>query len=686
MYTLKCLFILQSLLFLQTGIQAQDKLNIKFGKLSLQDFEITSPLIDSNTSAVVVADVGKSEFVANSYDLTFSLVFTQKKRIKIINKKGFDAATITIPLYVSDGGKMEKLEGLKAYTYNIENGKIIETNVEKADIFIEKHDKNWEYRKFTFPSIKEGSIIEYSYQVKSDFFYNFQPWVFQGEYPILWSQYEAKIPEFFKYVILSQGYQPFFINKIDNSRVKFSFTQHIQREGGGINGEAVSSGRQTFDVEGKIDSHTWVMKAVPAIKREPFTTTIRNAIAKIEFQLNQIAYPNTIPINYMEGWEKVSKELLQDEKFGESINRANKWLDDDVKIIIKSAATQKEKAKKIYEYVRDNFTCNDKEGIHITSGLKEVFKNKNGSVADINLLLIAMLHNLKIDANPVILSTRSHGYTHEIYPLMDRFNYVIAQVMLDNVIVYLDATTPRLAFGKLPSEVYNGHARVINNKMATPVYFIADSLKEASGTHVLINNTEKGGLEGKFTHDLGFYESMAFRNKMAKTTRPEYEKTLRELYTEEISIENVEIDSLKLTEEPVSVKYDLKLKAFEQADIVYFNPMLGEAIKSNPFVAAERFYPVEMPYTIYDIYTLNMEIPKGYKVDELPKSVRLNFNEDEGMFEYLISNSGENIQMKCRLVFKKTNFLNEDYQPLRDFYSFIVKKEAEQIVFKKIKL
>ena len=114
--------------------------------------------------------------------------------------------------------------------------------------------------------------------------------------------------------------------------------------------------------------------------------------------------------------------------------------------------------------------------------------------------------------------------------------------------------------------------------------------------------------------------------------------------------------------------------------------MLGEAIKSNPFVAAERFYPVEMPYTIYDIYTLNMEIPKGYKVDELPKSVRLNFNEDEGMFEYLISNSGENIQMKCRLVFKKTNFLNEDYQPLRDFYSFIVKKEAEQIVFKKIKL
>jgi uncharacterized protein YfkK (UPF0435 family) len=60
-------------------------------------------------------------------------------------------------------------------------------------------------------------------------------------------------------------------------------------------------------------------------------------------------------------------------------------------------------------------------------------------------------------------------------------------------------------------------------------------------------------------------------------------------------------------------------------------------------------------------------------------------NEDEGMFEYLVSNNGENIQMRCKLVIKKAKFLNEDYQTLREFYAFIVKKEAEQIVFKKIK-
>ena len=113
--------------------------------------------------------------------------------------------------------------------------------------------------------------------------------------------------------------------------------------------------------------------------------------------------------------------------------------------------------------------------------------------------------------------------------------------------------------------------------------------------------------------------------------------------------------------------------------------MLGAAIKKNPFTAAERLYPVEMPYATDDIYTMSMEIPKGYVVDELPKSTRLNFNEDEGMFEYLISADKEYIQLRCGLVFRKATYANGDYQSLRDFYSFIVKKEAEQIVFKKIK-
>jgi hypothetical protein len=684
MPTLKICSLLLALVFLQSNLNAQDKLSIKFGKVKPEDFDVKSVLIDSSTSAVVVADVGKSSFIANTTELTFSLVFTEKKRIKIISKNGFDAATITIPLYVStNGNKSETLNDLDASTYNLEDGKVLETKVAKSTVFTEKHSKNWIYKKFTFPGLKEGSIIEYSYEVKSDFFFNLQPWTFQGEYPVLWSQYEAGIPEFYKYVTLSQGYQPFFINKVSSSQTSFAFVEHVEREASGYS--SVGSGLNSFKIDGAIDYHTWVMKDVPALKEEAFTTTLNNSIAKMEFQLNQVVFPNSMPHNYMDSWEKVARDMMLDDEFGASITRPNNWMDNDVESIVKGAGSQREKAENIYKYVRDNFTFNDNDGIYITTNLKDVVKNKNGSVADINMLLMAMLKNQKINVNPVILSTRSHGFTHPLYPLLNRYNYVIAKVQIDNTTFFLDATERHLDFGRLPSKVYNGHAREITLESALPLDLVADSLRETGTSSVYISNMDKGSVEGSYTHNYGLYESQRVRNKMTKTTTDDFKKSVKQEYPEEIGVENIQLDSLKLLSEPVALKYDLVFKGFADEDIVYFNPMLGDAVKKNPFVAAARYYPVEMPYTFDDIYTLTMEIPKGYKVDEVPKSVRLSFNEDEGMFEYIISADKEYIQMRSRLIIKRATFLNEDYQSLRDFYAFVVKKEAEQIVFKKIK-
>ncbi len=673
--------LLLAIFLFQTTAQAQEK--FKFGKITPEDFNIKSALVDSGTSAVVIADVGNSKFMANTTDMTFSLLFKEKKRIKIINKNGFDAATISIPLYVGGNGKEEELQDLDAYTYNLENGKVVETKVTKASIFTEKRSKNWLVKKFTFPGVKEGSIIEYYYEVKSPFFSNLQPWTFQGEYPVLWSQYEAAIPEFFKYVTLSQGYQPFLINDVKSSRTSFSFRERVERDGGGMQGN-VTSGSNNFSIDGLIDYHNWVMKNVPALKEEAYTTTVNNSVSKIEFQLNQIAYPNSIPQNYMNSWQKVASDLMEDEQFGLPISRANNWLDDDVKQIVQSATSNTEKAQKIYEFVRDNFTHNDNYGIYQTKNLKDIFKNKNGSIAEINMLLIAMLKSKNIDATPVILSTRNHGFTHEFYPLMDRYNYLVAKVSLENRDYYLDATSRNLAFGMLPAKVYNGQARAISRTDAAPVYFVADSLKEVSNSFIYIYNNDNGAFQGTLSKQLGAFESLQIRNRLATTSQENYKKSIIESYPEEIATSNVQIDSLKSLKDPVGLKVDLKFTSFGESDLVYFNPLLTEATTKNPFAAAERFYPVEMPFTFDDIYTLTMQIPKGYKVDELPKSVRYKFNEDEGMFEYMISADKETISFRRRLFLKRATFVNEDYEYLREMYSFIVKKEAEQIVFKKI--
>ena len=78
-----------------------------------------------------------------------------------------------------------------------------------------------------------------------------------------------------------------------------------------------------------------------------------------------------------------------------------------------------------------------------------------------------------------------------------------------------------------------------------------------------------------------------------------------------------------------------------------------------------------------------MEIPVGFVVDEMPKSAKVDLNEGEGFFEYLISKSDNTIILRSRIKLNKATFLPEDYETLRSFFDYIVKKHAEQIVFKK---
>ena len=659
------------ILFLHTdSIRAQDKLNAKFGKIDAESFKVSSPVVDANTDAVVVFDIGRTEFEGNNKGW-FTLVFRRQVRIKIINSKGIDAATFGIRLYKTSMGDKEMIEDMHGATYNQENGQITVTRLDNKSIFSEETNKNILTKKFTLPAVKEGSIIEYTYTVKSDFFVNLQPWEFQGSYPRLWSEYEVSIPEYFKYVFLAQGYQPYAINTNEHFEQNF----RLSFASGGQAPE-----RASFN--GLVNRNRWVLKNVPALKTEPFTTTINNHISKIEFQLSEIQFPNQLTQPYMGSWKSVGEKYLKSENFGLPISRANGWLDDELKLITKGAGNETESARKIFSYVRDNFTSTG-SGILLSGShsLKDIFKNKSGSEGELNLLLIAMLRHEKIKAWPVLLSTRANGLAHPMYPLMDRYNYLICLVSIDSADYCLDASNARIGFGRLPEYCYNGTARMITED-PEPIDLSADKLEEGKVTSVIVFNNESGGVEGAVSSTLGYYSSLDVRNKIAKSGEQEFYKEINAKYPPDIKTENFSIDSLKSYDNPVTIKFDFKLNHGNET-LLYVNPMFADGIKENIFKSAARYYPVEMPYLINNTYVLSMEVPKGYTVDEIPKSARVKFNENEGMFEYIITHKDGMINMRCRLVLVKANFDINDYNSLRDFFGLVVKKQSEQIVFKK---
>jgi hypothetical protein len=674
----KCSLIAFWVFIILQSLHAQDKPDYKFGKITAEDFKLTAEKFDSGANALIISDIGIAKFEGNNKG-NFTLIFTHYMRVKIINKNGFDIGSREISLYHDGEGDYEKLFSLKASTFNLENGVISEIKLDEKSVYTEKYNNNIDDKKFTIPALKEGAIFDLEYTVKSPFDFRLMPWSFEGEYPRLWSEYVVTIPPPLHYVVRMQGNSHF---DVDTTKAVNIF--YTVRESNGTQADDV------YSVTGSSVYRRWVKKNVPAIHEEPYTTTIDNYYSRVSFQLSFIQWDKSSPMHYQNStWNTCSKSLMEDEEFGLALTHDNNWMSDELKSIILGSNSEDDKTYKIFCYIRDNFKTIGKEGyskngLYAHSSLKDIFKKREGNVAEINLLLTAMLRKAEIKADPVILSTRDHGIADPSYPLLAEYNYVICVAHPNNKWITLDASEPYNGYGQLPVRCYNGLGHVINEQMPLPVFLDADSIRENSMTSVIIINDEKGKPSGGFTNVMGKSESLEARMEINNSSEKAYEEKIQTAYGSDLTLENFGIDSLKKCDFPLTVHYDFGIKSLSSGDILYFNPMLSEGYKTNPFNSTERQYPVEMPYKIDETYILTMDVPTGYQVDELPKSARVAYNENEGSFEYLIQKGENNLQMRVHLKLNKAFFPVDEYSTLRDFFSYVVKKENEQVVFKKI--
>ncbi|HTL08184.1 MAG TPA: transglutaminase-like domain-containing protein, partial [Chitinophagaceae bacterium] len=496
----------------------------------------------------------------------------------------------------------------------------------------------------------------------------------------LWSEYEVVIPSLLNYVFTKTGVHSFFIDKGSEGHENYA----VRRQ----HDIGLTSNEESLSVSAMTVKHRWVMKDVPAFSVENYLFTAENYIDKIDFQLAQ-TYDGQNYHDVRNSWRKLNEELLHEQQFAAfmSDDQNGWWLDKPIENIIGNDAAQLAQAKSIYYYITNNFTCTNHHRKYIKTTLQDVYKTKKGNVGEINLLLTQMLRRKNIKASPVILSTRALGVNVPSYPIDSKLDYVICRATIEDKVYYLDASHPQLGFGTLPAECYNGHARIIDKQDSASVYFMPDSLREFETTMVNILSPEDGKSEqeGVYEKSTGPIGALEIREAFAGQDEQKIVAEMQKAYGDDIHITGASIDSLKKPEMPVKLRLFFKLKEVENTDIIYFSPVMWSAFKQNPFQAAVRKYPIEMSYPIHQLYVMNMQTPNGYVIDELPKSARVSFNEGEGSFEYLIQKNEDGFQLRTSVYMKKAYFTAGDYNALREFFSFVVKKQNEQIVFKKKK-
>ncbi len=667
------------LLCLSHPLRAQQA-PIKFGKVEMAELNMKSYAADTSAEAVILGDYGQSYFKYGPDG--FQIVHDRHVRIKILKKAGYDWATVKIPFYKSSNSSEEKITSLHGYSYNLEGGKLVKEKLTKEAVFEEKKSSNWYTKNFTMPNVKEGTVLEYEYSIISDFLFNLREWEFQNTIPVAWSEYRVVIPEYFRYRLLSSGYEPFHVNETESRQVDFMIKVdgYDASPGGFAPAERVPSRFES--VKAQATAYRWVTKDVPALRDEPFITTLQDYITKIEFELSSTKFPNQLEKPVTSNWTAVNEMLLNDESFGLQLNRTG-FAKDIVGVAVAKAPEPAARIALIYDLVRKSVKWNGQKGLFTGGSLKKSFENHTGNSAEVNLLLVGLLRDAGFDANPVILSTRDHGRLLESYTMVSKFNYVIAHVNLDGKDLLLDATDLLLAPSMLPTRCLNGMGRLISKKEGRWVP-LHTSERLSQVTSVRLTLDPEGQFKGTVDLSEGGYAALPSRKVILGEGQEKYTENLRKSKSQ-WQIEKLDVKNAEKLGEALGVTCHVAIADGAQmaGNLIYLKPLITEGELENPFKNDVRKFPVDFGTASERTFVGSYTVPAGYVVEEMPKNIIVDLPEKGGRFTFMTSQMGNVIQVTSKISLRKTLYLPAEYAHLKEFFHQIVSKHAEQIVLKK---
>jgi len=669
MKNLNLLFIL-GFIFLSPRSHAQE---IKFGKVSKQELQEKVYPLDSTADAAILYKKRRTHYEYTDSE-GFSLITKVHERIKIYSKEGLEWAKKSIDVY--QGNNLRETTSIKAYTFNLEKGKIVKNKLKNKDIFKEKSSEHWTSFKFTMPNAKVGSVVEWEYTINSPFSSNISDIVFQYKIPVKKIEAKIEIPQYYTFKYQPNLYYPIHVETSRKNRtLRFSYRTS---DGTGAKTSSNTATEEIYEIV-----YTATESNIPAIKKEPLINNIKNYIAKIHFEHTSTQFPGKKVKFYSNTWESVAKSIFKNFYFGKQLQNTN-YLKAAVASQINDVKTDQEKALRLYHFIKTQIKWNKNYGKYTEKGLKKAFQEHIGNAADINLNLVAMFRAAGLKANPVLISTRSHGIP--LFPTRDGFNYVIAALELPNGLALFDATEPLSAPNVLPIRALNWKGRLVRDDGTSRSLNLFSVKPAKERVTLFVKMDDEGVITGMKRSS--YYTNYALNYRKNKAFLAEDDLIAKvEKTNNGIEITNLKITNKNNIFKPIGETF--KFEADDQCDVIndkiYFSPLFFLADTKNPFTQDTRLYPVDFGSKWEENYTVSIQIPDGYTISTLPKNIGISLPDNMGVFKFVIAKKGDNkIQVLTTTKINMPIIPPHYYQDLKDFFKQVIEKQTEKVVLTKV--
>ncbi|MEL6559864.1 MAG: DUF3857 domain-containing protein [Bacteroidota bacterium] len=637
----------------------------EYGVITDAEWQLKSYEQDADAGAVILYDKGTAK-IEESGTLGLKLGYDRSKRIKILAKSGYSEGEVVIP-YLRE---IEEIIKITATTYNIVDGKAVKTVVEPETIFEEQFNEFISLKKFAFPDVQVGSILEYSYEISRPYEGKIKEWKFQNDIPTLYSEFNVIILPVTESYLVTQGIAKF---DVQHEKVLDAWAGY---ENGGV--EQAKKRGLLFNKD--LIHRTYGLKNIPAFGDESYMTSKDDFIVKMKFMIadqREIAAKEFN--NYANIWPAISKQMASNEEIGGFLRLGQKEASELIKEEFNfEGKSDNQKAKEIIRFVKNKYRHTGRFNKYPTQSVSSFLLNEEGNVADINLWLITLLRTVDIEANPIALSTRKHGKIKMEFPYYRDFNYLVVLVTIDGTQFLTDASEKYLPYNRIPPRCINGKGLVISSDRGG---WVRLDNRIVSKDNILITINP---IPDEATASIGLTTQSSVYNayRMKSRVQNDEEKVKEAMIGRGFeSIEKVKTFNYADNAKPyiVALKGNYELESI--ADKLIVTPFLDFPLRKNQLRQKERRYPIDFIYLSEVSLKSQIKIPEGYDIDTLPETISI--DDELANIQLSYRKSGGQIIANGFYAFKKVVYPPEDYQQLKNYFNIIIDNFNQELILEK---
>ena len=631
--------------------------NLKWGKPTDAELNMTTYAPDPDAEAVVLCSQTELRYDLSSG--SFKLNTYTKKRIKILKEDGKDHANGGIS-YIYNGhrsGQCEILAKLKATAFNMVDGKLVKTKMEGDMVNHEDVTKTLRLTKFTVPQVTVGTVIEVEYEIDSDYFYDIDDWQAQEDIPVMYTSFDVTVPEYFSFNVDERGFHP------------------LERKIEGTN-MTIAGGLQCSGTR-----YQFVGRNLPALRDKKLLYAPLSYGQRVSMELSAIQIPGIMSKYFSTDWNDVDKGLLDDDDFGGRLGK-NPLKTEMQEAGVASISDPKERIMAIYRLLKDRVKWNEKYALYSESASK-VLKERSGSNASINFILINMLRDAGFEAYPAVMRSRDNGFLTVTRATAKELNTFVVAIKVGDKYSYLDGSIEDGWLDVLPDHLLVDRARIVSKDKQSEWVNLMGVSESKSRSMVKGELQADGTLQADIQTKYTGLEAASLRHdfRMATDSATFVSELAQEL--------NCEIESLSLTNHhglgpDVERNMHVTKQCDAAGDMIYLNPWVLTLMSENPLTDEKRTLPVEFPYLYTDNLTSVITLPEGYVVEELPQSLMI--KSEDGKLSCVIASSadGSMLSSRCQIQVSKLFFSPDEYPFVKSFLEEIYKRLQDVIVIKKV--